>query len=287
MLVNKTLEQSIMEVEEEYELESMKQFKEEWYLKQEAQMLDWKVQVDEEWERWHEKERVVAQRQVQKRKEAEVLLKIQAMNAARAHLANLVPNAVKDLLDVASFPDAKLLAIERMFIPELVERVCDEVETIERSQVVLDDIVDVCAQEQLEAMRSSRQEQRSRFDEMERLRAEEMQIRKGNIRIHVDNAAGEKVVVGPVRISSEDDMQAVQDSIFDWLKENEPELSASWPWGVVLCLDGEPVDASASSAAIFAARPGQISLIPAEEPPPPPEPEETEEQGEDEAPVDG
>merc|ERR1719387_1814709 len=30
VLVNKTLEQSIMEVEEEYELESMKQFKEEW-----------------------------------------------------------------------------------------------------------------------------------------------------------------------------------------------------------------------------------------------------------------
>merc|ERR1711904_735525 len=43
VLINKTLEQSIMEVEEEHELESMKQFKEEWYLKQEAQMLDWKV----------------------------------------------------------------------------------------------------------------------------------------------------------------------------------------------------------------------------------------------------
>ena len=97
----------------------------------------------QEWVRWHQKEAVMAAQRAQKEREARVLLKslastrgtphshsvllgptslrhfgggcrprIQAVNAAKSHLANLVPNAVEDLKEVA-FPDSRGLAIQR------------------------------------------------------------------------------------------------------------------------------------------------------------------------------
>merc|ERR1711937_783449 len=59
VLVNKTLEQSLMEVEEEHEIESMQNFKSEWLAKQSNQMADWQDQVKAEERRWKEKEEVV------------------------------------------------------------------------------------------------------------------------------------------------------------------------------------------------------------------------------------
>merc|ERR1719191_1158518 len=56
VLVNKTLEQSLMEVEEEHELEAMRQFKKDWYQQQDAKADDWKDQVKAEERRWKEKE---------------------------------------------------------------------------------------------------------------------------------------------------------------------------------------------------------------------------------------
>jgi len=47
VLLNKTLEQSIMETEEEYELEQMNEFKVQWYKRQEAMMKDWSAQIAE------------------------------------------------------------------------------------------------------------------------------------------------------------------------------------------------------------------------------------------------
>merc|ERR1712139_418469 len=48
VLVNKTLEQSLMEVEEEHEIEAMQNFKSEWLSRQSNQMADWQDQVKEE-----------------------------------------------------------------------------------------------------------------------------------------------------------------------------------------------------------------------------------------------
>merc|ERR1719198_2126725 len=117
VLINKTLEQSIMEVEEEYELDQMTSFKAEWMKRQAAMMKDWQAQVAEEWVRWGQKEEVLKIKREEKRREAQVLLKIQSMAAAKAHLNNLVPNAVEKLQN-ESFPDMTDLAIARTFVPQ-------------------------------------------------------------------------------------------------------------------------------------------------------------------------
>merc|ERR1719387_1900298 len=62
VLVNKTLEQALMEVEEEHEIKEMQHFKAEWYRKQSLDMADWQDQVLLEQQRWEEKEEVVAKR---------------------------------------------------------------------------------------------------------------------------------------------------------------------------------------------------------------------------------
>merc|ERR1719387_1361275 len=69
VLVNKTLEQSLMEVEEEHEIASMQNFKAEWKAKQATQMTEWQDQVKEEERRWKQKEEVVRQRREQKKRE--------------------------------------------------------------------------------------------------------------------------------------------------------------------------------------------------------------------------
>merc|ERR1719409_1753251 len=107
-----------MEVEEEFELDQMLDFKKEWMKRQAAMMKDWEEQVAEEWVRWGKKEEVLKQLREEKRREAQVLLKIQAMAAAKAHLKDLVPNTVKSLQEEA-FPDVKGMAITRDFLPQI------------------------------------------------------------------------------------------------------------------------------------------------------------------------
>mmetsp|Transcript_144811 Transcript_144811/g.403489 ORF Transcript_144811/g.403489 Transcript_144811/m.403489 type:complete len:462 (-) Transcript_144811:94-1479(-) len=281
VIVNKTLEQSLMEVEEEHELEQMKEFKEEWYKRQEAMMREWQEQVEEEWQRWHAKERIVEVKRAEKQREARVLLKIQAIKAAKQHLSRVVPNAISDLQEVA-FPDTRGLAINRLFLPQLLGQVQQEVQSMRRAQQHVDELVTPLVRDHVAAQASGLAVHREKTREMERRVIEQSQIRQGKIRIHVDLGGGRKVPVGPIQISDADDIDVTQDRVYQWLQENEPQLARTWPFGVFLCISGEPVR---TTREIFEAKVGQISMVPKPEPPPPTpsEPQEgTEEGGEEE-----
>eukprot|EP00913_Durusdinium_trenchii_P003704 g3428.t1 len=82
---------------------------------------------------------VLAKQRAQKEEDARVLLKIQAVNAAKEHLANLVPNAKKDLKELA-FPDANGLEIQRHFLPNLFKKVQEEVSSMKQAQLQIDAI---------------------------------------------------------------------------------------------------------------------------------------------------
>ncbi|OLP95737.1 Polycystin-2 [Symbiodinium microadriaticum] len=271
VLVMKTLEQSVMEVEEEHELSAMTSFKGAWYERQKSMMAAWQEQVEEEWVRWHQKEAVMAAQRAQKEREARVLLKIQAVNAAKGHLANLVPNAVEDLKEVA-FPDSRGLAIQRNFMQGLFQQVQQEVSAIKRAQQEVDEIVAHGVAAQQAQWSASLQGQREKFAGMEKLRLEELQIRRGKIRILIDDGSGNPVPVGPIQLSSADPVEELQARVYVWLQQNEPKIAAAWPHGVVLRLSGEPVQ---QTKQLFEAKPGQISMGP-QEPPPPPEAEADE-----------
>jgi len=276
VLVNKTLEQSIMEVEEEHEIQSMKSFKVEWHERQAAMMKAWQVQVEEERVRWAETQAVMDQKREEKRREAAVMLKIQAIAAAKQHLTQVVPNAVKDLHEVA-FPDMKIVAINRIFLPQLLGQVQQELkERVEAEKVVHAAVAD-SVKAQLATQASAMEAQKKLNAELERKRFEELQIRQGKIRVSVDDGAGGKVSVGPIQISSQDAVEEVHQRVYAWMTANEPKVAAAFPFGVDLCIGGVPIQATKE---IFEAKAGQISMVPKPEPPPTPDAAEGEE-GED------
>lgn len=278
VLVMKTLEQSIMEVEEEHELAAMSQFKQAWYERQRKNCAAEREQVEEEWVRWHEKQMVLAKQRAQKEEDARVLLKIQAVNAAKEHLANLVPNAKKDLKELA-FPDANGLEIQRHFLPNLFKKVQEEVSSMKQAQLQIDAIAAEGVAQQAATWAESLQRHKAKSAELQKLRLEEMQIRRGKIRILIDDGSGNQVPVGPIQLSSADSIEELQQRVYAWLQTNEPKIAAGWPYGVELRLGGVALQ---KTQELFEAKPGQISMGP-QEPPPPPEPEGQEEEVDPEA----
>jgi len=273
VLVGKTLEQSLMEVEEEHELEGMQEFKEGWYQRQAASMESWQAEVEAERARWRQKEKLLEERREVKRREHRVLLKIQAMRIAKQHLAPLLPRCMSELQEVA-FPDSQELAINQIFMPQLFGQALQEVQSMGRAQRAVDELLPPAARARLEQRSAGLAAHREKTRALEKRGFEEKQIRQGKIRIHVDFGSGEKVPVGPIQISSADDIETTQQRVYQWLQANEPKLAEAWRWGVVMLIQGEPVQATLE---IFQAKAGQLSVVPKPEPPPPTPSEPTEE----------
>jgi len=283
VIVNKTLEQAVMEVEEEHEMAEMKDFKGEWHQRQQAMMKDWHEQVEAERARWKQKEAVLAQKRAQKKREAQVLLKIQAMDAAKVHLQSLVPHAVGELREMA-FPDDKGMAITRLFLPELLGQVQEQVRARASAQSHAAQAV-ATAFEEHRAARAAAVRAHAGAHKAEALRRhEESQIRRGRIKISLDVGQGEVVTVGPVQISEQDGVGDIESRVYEWMQANQAETAARLPFGVLLQVAGEQPE---SAAALFDAKAGQISVVPKPEPPAPPrdpaEGEEGEGAGEEEA----
>jgi len=264
VLINKTLEQSLMEVEEEHELEEMKEFKIEWRKRQETMVETWEEQVTAEWKRWQEKEAVLKKRREVRRREAEVLLKIQAMSAASKHLAGIVPNAVRDLTE-AAFPDEKSMAISRDFLPQLLGKVQEEVQAHAQTSQFVSGLVRARAQQKTKVQHRALAARIQRRDGLDRAALEVRQMRRGKFRILMDTGDAEPRLVGPVQISPEDDISQVTSQVFGWLRI-DPELGSivdSWTEGFDLFVEGKRAEATAE---LLAAQPGQISVIPRQPP---------------------
>ncbi|CAK0862064.1 unnamed protein product, partial [Prorocentrum cordatum] len=257
-----------------HEMAEMKHFKGEWHKRQQATMKDWHESVEAERERWKQKEAALEQKRAQKRREAQVLLKVQAMGAARAHLQALVPRAVSDLREVA-FPDDKGMAITRLFLPELLGQVQEQV----RARAAAESHAAKAAAAAVEAQRAARaaavraREGARRAEALRRF--EEAQIRRGRIKISIDDGQGGSVLVGPVQISERDEVADIEARVHEWIQANQAELASRVPHGVLVQVAGEPAE---SAAALFDARAGQISMVARPEPPAEPqEPPEGEE----------
>jgi len=179
----------------------------------------------------------------------------------------VVPNAVKDLQEVA-FPDMKIVGINRLFLPQLLVQVKDELRSRVEAEKTLHEVVAGSVRAQEAAQAAGIAAQKKLNAELARKRYEELQLRQGKIRVLVDDGSGGKVSVGPIQISSQDDVEEVQKRVYAWMAENQPSVAAAFPFGVELRIGGVPVQATAE---IFEAKAGQISMVPKPEPPPAPE----------------
>lgn len=286
VLINKTLEQSIMEVEEENEIDQMTEFKTAWMKRQAAMMEDWKAQVAEEWVRWGQKEEVLKKKREEKRREAQVLLKIQAMAVAKAHLKDLVPNAVQSLQEEA-FPDMTDLTINREFLPQIMTEVRQQVQSKVGAEKSIKNIIRKNVKARTTNQTAARQVLVEKWNVLEARRLEEAKTKRGDIRIYVPDGDGNVVAVGPIKIAAEDSIADIQQLVFDWLQANQPRLVELFPHGVIMAMKDENGDLVpvADTAEMFDAKAGQISMLPQEPPPPPQAEEEEGGEGGDELPV--
>merc|ERR1719440_618157 len=165
------------------------------------------------------------------------------------------------------------MAVTRTFMPQILTEVRKEVDSRSETKGTLTDIVRKNVKARAKNQAAARKVLTDKWAKMEAKRLEEAKTKRGNIRIYVPDENGNTVAVGPIQIASEDDIQAVQDTVFAWLKTNQPSLVPLFQWGVIMALrddSGELVPVS-ETAQMFEAKAGQISMLPKE--PPPPEPE--------------
>lgn len=222
----------------------------------------------------------------EKRREAQVLLKIQAMAVAKAHLKDLVPNAVQSLQEEA-FPDMTDLTINREFLPQIMTEVRQQVQSKVGAEKSIKNIIRKNVKARTTNQTVARQVLVEKWNVLEARRLEEAKTKRGDIRIYVPDGDGNVVAVGPIKIAAEDSIADIQQLVFDWLQANQPRLVELFPHGVIMAMKDQNGDLVpvADTAEMFDAKAGQISMLPQEPPPPPQAEEEEGGEGGDELPV--
>jgi hypothetical protein len=99
VLVNKTLEQSLLEVEEETELTNIRSYKRDAEKKKVVEREDWEQEVRKEVARIKQKNKVLATAREKRRRQEIALHKLQCLNMAKSYLQNAFVNSLQFLND--------------------------------------------------------------------------------------------------------------------------------------------------------------------------------------------
>merc|ERR1719217_147512 len=117
VLVGKTLEQSMMEVLEEEELESLRLHQEDFEKRRNTEMLEVQRMEAAEKRRSDEMERRMQQQAAQREQDISVMKKVISRSIASAHLSSLKDRALAHLSDAGIFADSMQGAVESKFVP--------------------------------------------------------------------------------------------------------------------------------------------------------------------------
>lgn len=262
VLTTKTLEQALTEVAEETEMENVSKFKTEWEKRQRALIANWEETVDVERKRAAEKQKVLAAAKARKERERALMQKLACVRSAEQYGQNLVPTAVKNLIEAGQFPESAMQPLETEFWPWLFQRVHQVHDRMrvgdELAMGLVRDVSSKVNRQNNESTKALIQ----KLDKQKRKNNEKDEALKGNIRIYLNTEKG-AVVVGPIRVSTTEDVAAINAKTHLWLQENHPDVASTAPHGVILFIGDEPAQRSAD---LFTAPPGKISLKPAPEP---------------------
>jgi hypothetical protein len=139
VLVGKTLEQSMMEVLEEEELDSIRRHQEEFEQLRNAELLEVQRMEAAEKRRADELERRMQQQRAQKEQDMSVMRKVMGRNMAFDYLGGLKERAMKQLLDAGVFQDTIQVAVDGIFLPNLMSAVTAELHASRRNQTLVKD----------------------------------------------------------------------------------------------------------------------------------------------------
>lgn len=123
VLTGKTLEQSMMEVLEEEELDSLRRHQEDFEKKRNTEILEVQRMEAAEKRRADEMTRRMAQAAAQREQDLSVMRKVVARSVAAAHLSSLKERALAGLKDAGVFNSERQGAVETQFMPNLFKMV--------------------------------------------------------------------------------------------------------------------------------------------------------------------
>jgi hypothetical protein len=148
VLVTKTLEQALTEVDDEDELANVAEFKKEWQKRQKNLVVDWERTVAEEKKRAEEKEAVVAAHKAKKKRQEELMNKLACKRAAAEYMAQVVPTATTSLIEAGQFPEILQTPLETDFMPWLLvaanEVYQEKIEAHQRVAIIADKAARMC-----------------------------------------------------------------------------------------------------------------------------------------------
>jgi hypothetical protein len=263
VLVTKTLEQALTEVDDEDELANVAKFKDEWGRRQRALVADWEQTVSLERVRAAEKERAVAAAKERKMRETVLMQKLASKRNAEQYLRGIVPTATKDLLTVGHFPEKLEGELDKDFWPWIMKEVGKVHAEKQEAQDALNSIISKAVTQVSQRAFAAATDLTEEVQKQKRRTAERKEALKGNIRIYLNTPTG-SVVVGPIRISESEEIEAINERTFKWLEENHPEVAANTQHGVELYIGETPTE---KASELFRASPGSISLKPKPAPP--------------------
>ncbi|XP_043226539.1 radial spoke head protein 3 homolog B-like isoform X2 [Amphibalanus amphitrite] len=151
VLVGKTVEQSLLEVMEEEELETLKEHQRRFEERRQAELAEQQRLAERERRHVEEKERRMSQRRSALEQETETEAKVAASALAQSYLADMVPAVFSNLRQKGFFFNGVERDIEMTFMPWLRDAVEQELDKVLTGREVLDELI-------LDAVRKRREE---------------------------------------------------------------------------------------------------------------------------------
>ena len=87
VLLNKSIDQAVLEVEEEHELEEIRKFKYEYHQRRQLEDTDWQHEVKREIKRIKQKNKALENAREKRKQQFETMQKLQCMNIAKNFLS--------------------------------------------------------------------------------------------------------------------------------------------------------------------------------------------------------
>jgi hypothetical protein len=256
VLVTKTLEQALTEVDDEDELANVAEFKKEWQKRQKNLVADWEATVAEERKRAEKKEQVVAKHKAKKLRQEKLMHKLACKGAAAEYMADIVPTATTSLIEAGQFPEILRTPLETDFLPWLLVASSEVYQKKIESQKLVASLADEAAGKVRAESMQAVFDLKKKLDKQKRKTAEKREAQKGNIRIHLATPKG-VIVVGPIRVTETEEIASINERVYVWLQENHPDVAADAAHGVMLYIGDSPCE---KSSALFKAGPAEISL---------------------------
>jgi len=184
ILVGKTLEQSMMEVLEEEELESLRRHQEDFEKRRNTELFEVQRMEAAEKRRHDEMERRMHQQAAQREQDLSMMRKVVSRSIANAQLSSLKDRALAHLMDAGVFVDDVQLAVDSLFVPQLMQAVTRQMQQNATERELFGDVVQSAVGGRLEGHGRALKAERDRLavidegERQERVRREQDRLRR-------------------------------------------------------------------------------------------------------------